>query len=61
MAEVKLVIDGEEVFLEPQGASRKGTYEKYRQPDEFTGEWIGDSPLIATVYIKPGWLPSQGK
>jgi len=61
MAEVKLVIDGEEVFLDEAGKSRKGTYEKYKEPDEFKGEGIGDSPLIVTVYLKPGWLPSKGK
>lgn len=61
MADVRLVIDGEEIILEPEGKSRKGTYEKYRTPDEFKGEGIGDSPVIVTVYLKPGWLPSQGK
>ena len=61
MAEVKLVIDGEEVILEPAGKSRKGTYEKYKEPDEYKGEGIGEAPLIVTVYRKPGWKPSQGK
>ena len=62
MAEVKLVIDGEEVILEPAGKSRKGTYEKYKEPDEYKGQ--GDrrgTSHIVTVYRKPGWMPSQGK
>ena len=61
MAEIKLVIDGEEVILEPAGKSRKGTYEKYKEPDECKGQGIGEAPLIVMVYRKPGWKPSQGK
>jgi len=61
MTDIKLVIDGEEVILEQSGNSRKGTYEKWREPEEYKGEGIGDAPLIVTVYRKPGWLPSQGK
>ena len=61
MAEVKLVIDGEEVVLEKNGNSRRGTYEKWREPAEFRGQGIGEAPLIVTVYRKPGWTPSKEK
>lgn len=61
MAEVKLVIDGEEVILAQNGNSRRGTYEKYREPEEYRAQGIGEAPLIATIYLKPGWKPSQGK
>ena len=60
MAEVKLVIDGEEVVLSPSGPSAAGTYERYKEPEEYS-QGIGVSPLIVTVYLKPGWKPSQGK
>ena len=60
MAEVKLVIDGEEVMLEQNGNSRRGTYEKYKEPEEYSSQGTGEAPLIATVYVKPGWKPSQG-
>jgi len=61
MSDIKLVIDGEEVILEQNGKSRKGTYEKWREPEEYKAKDIGEAPLIVTVYRKPGWLPSQGK
>jgi len=61
MSDIKLVIDGEEVILEQNGKSRRGTYEKWREPEEYQGKGVGESPLIVTVYRKPGWLPSQGK
>ena len=60
MAEVKLVIDGEEVILEQNGTSRRGTYEKYKEPEEYARQATGAAPLIVTVYLKPGWKPSQG-
>ena len=60
MAEVKLVIDGEEVILTQNGNSRRGTYEKYREPEEYRVAGTGETPLIVTVYLKPGWKPSQG-
>ncbi len=60
MAEVKLVIDGEEVILEQNGGSRRGTYEKYKEPAAYS-QGTGKTPLIATVYVKPGWKPSQGE
>jgi len=60
MAEVKLVIDGEEVILTQNGTSRRGTYEKYKEPEEYNSEGTGETPLIVTVYVKPGWKPSQG-
>jgi len=59
MAELKLLIDGEEVELEPNGRSK--SYEKWRGPQEYEGLGPGDAPLIVTVYMKPGWKPSQGK
>jgi len=61
MAEVKLVIDREEVVLEKNGSSRRGTYEKWREPEEYRGQGIGEAPLIVTVYLKPGWTPSKEK
>ena len=60
MTEVKLVIDGEEVILRLSGNSRRGTYEKYKEPEEYSSQGTGETPLIATVYLKPGWKPSQG-
>lgn len=54
--EIKLVIDGEEVVLRPIGKSQKGTYEKYAAPPPYDGP-VG-SPLIVSVYVKPGWKPS---
>ena len=60
MSEVKLVIDGEEVKLVHAGKSQKGTYEKFKEPEGYAnGE--GSSPIIVTVYLKPGWKPSKGK
>jgi len=35
MSEVKVVINGEEVTLEPNGKSRNGTYEKYKEPEPY--------------------------
>ena len=61
MAEVKVVIDGEEIVLEQNGKSRNGTYEKYKEPKEYQNRGPGDTPFIATIYRKPGWKPSQGK
>lgn len=61
MAELKLVIDGEEVTLQRNGKSKRGTYEKWKAPEEYEGQGIGDSPLIVTVYRKPGWTPSKSK
>lgn len=61
MAEVKVVIDGEEVILEPNGKSRNGTYEKYKEPELYASMGTGETPLIVTVYRKPGWKPSRSK
>ena len=61
MTEVKVLIDGEEVTLEQNGKSRRGTYEKFKEPEPFASAGPGESPLIVTVYVKPGWKPSQGK
>ncbi len=52
--EIKLVIDGVEVNLEPNGKSK--TYEKFKEPDGL-GE---EKPLIASVYVKTGWKPKKG-
>ncbi len=60
MTDMRLSIDGEEVTLVPDGKSRKGTYEKWREPDEYHGKGTGESPLIVTIYRRPGWTPSQG-
>ena len=61
MPDVRVVIDGEAVTLVPSGKSKRGTYEKYREPDEYHKRGLGESPLIVTVYVKPGWAPSQGE
>ena len=61
MAEVKIVIDGEEVILEKNGKSRNGTYEKYKEPEPYASAGPGNTPLIVTVYRKPGWTPSKEK
>ncbi len=61
MAEVKVVIDGEEVVLEQNGKSRNGTYEKYKEPEPFASMGPKQSPLIVTVYRKPGWKPSYSQ
>ena len=60
MSEVKLVIDGEEIMLELNGKSRKGTYQKFKEPEPFASMGPGKSPVIVTVYHRPGWKPSQG-
>ena len=57
--EVKIVIDGEEVVLEKNGTSRKGTYDKFKEPENYATMGLGESPLIVTAYVKPGWKPSQ--
>ena len=59
MSEVKVVINGEEVTLEPNGKSRNGTYEKYKEPEPYASAGPGQTPLIVTVYRKPGWKPSN--
>jgi len=59
MAVVKVVIDGEEVTLDKNGKSRNGTYVKYKEPEPYASAGPGETPLIVTVYLKPGWKPSQ--
>jgi len=61
MSEVKVGIDGEEVILEKNGKSRNGTYEKYKEPKPYASAGPGETPLIVTVYRKPGWTPSKEK
>lgn len=61
MSEVKIVIDGEEVILDYNGMSRKGTYEKYKEPEPYASMGPGKSPLIVTIYRQPKWAPSQDK
>ncbi len=61
MSEIKVVIDGEEVTLVQNGKSRNGTYEKYKEPEPYASAGPGESPLIVTVYRKPGWMPSQSQ
>lgn len=57
--EVKIVIDGEEVVLEKNGTSRNRTYDKFKEPENYATMGLGESPLIVTAYVKPGWKPSQ--
>ena len=59
MTIVKVTIDGEEVTLEKNGKSRNGTYQKYKEPEPYASAGPGESPLIVTAYLKPGWKPSQ--
>ena len=59
MEEVKVVIEGEEVTLEKNGKSRNGTYIKFKEPEPYASMGPGESPLIVTVYRKPGWKPSD--
>ena len=59
MSVVKVLIDGEEVTLEQNGKSRNGTYEKYKEPEPYASAGPGQTPLIVTVYRKPGWKPSN--
>jgi len=61
MPEVKVIIDGEEVVLEQNGRSRNGTYEKFKEPEPYASMGPKESPLIVTVYLKPGWVPSKEK
>jgi len=46
--EVKLVIDGVEVKLEPNGKT-KGGFHKFKEPADQE-----ERSLIASVYVKPG-------
>lgn len=55
--EIKLVIDGEEVILQRNGKLWTGTYEKWKEPEPYAGLGPGETPLIVTVYRKPGWKP----
>jgi hypothetical protein len=58
--EVKIVIDGEEVVLQDNGKSDSGTYEKFGEPEPYVSIGLGESPLIVSAFIKPGWKPSKG-
>lgn len=57
MPDIYLMIEGRRVDLRPNGES--GSYEKYKEPDEYTELGIGRNPLIVSVYKKPGWLPEE--
>jgi len=59
MPEIKVVIDGEEVVLEQNGKSRNGTYDKFKEPAPYSTMGPKESPLIVTVYRRPGWKPSD--
>ena len=59
MAELRLMIDGEEIILEANGKSKRGTYEKYMEPSDIARGTDEVAPLIVTVYLRPGWTPSQ--
>lgn len=65
--EVKLVIDGEEIQLEykrtvkvSDGTSNKPGYEIWGEPQPFQDLMLGATPLLVTVYKRPGWKPSEG-
>ena len=55
------MIDGERVDLEQNGKSRNGTYQKYKEPEPYASMGTGNTPIIITVYRKPGWNPSKEK
>lgn len=59
MSEVKIVIDGEEVVLQAKGKAQKGTYLLFGEPEPYASMGLGESPLIASVYVKPNWKPSK--
>ena len=46
---IKLVIDGKEIELVPNGNSKN--YLKFKEPEAGNG----DKPLIVSVYVRPGW------
>ena len=65
--EVKLVIEGEEIQLEykrtvkvSDGTSNKPGYEIWGEPKPFQDLMLGATPLLVTVYKRPGWRPSGG-
>ena len=65
--QIKLVIDGEEIQLEYQrtikvsdGTSNKPGYEIWGEPQPFQDLMLGATPLLVTVYKRPGWKPSEG-
>ncbi len=51
---VKLIIDGKEVALAPDGDTKQ--FSRFKEPKLPAGE-DGKSPLLAKVYIKKGWEP----
>jgi len=59
MRGLRLLIDGEEVKLAPNGKS--GGYAKFQAPEPYASMPLGEAPLIVSVYIKPGWKPSKDK
>jgi len=59
MPEIKIVVDGEEIVLEQNGKSRNGTYLKFKEPEPYVSMGPGETPLIVTVYLRPGWKPSD--
>lgn len=58
--EVKIVIDGEEIVLQDNGKSDNGTYGKFGEPEPYASMGLGESPLIVSAFIRPGWKPSKG-
>ncbi len=65
--EIKLVIDGEEIKLEyrrtvgvSNGTPNKSGYENWSEPKPYQDLMLGATPLIVSVYKKPGWKPSAG-
>lgn len=56
MPEVKVMVDGKEVALVPDGDTKQ--FDKFKEPGGLTGGGgDGKSPLMAKVYVKKGWQP----
>jgi hypothetical protein len=58
---VKLVIDGEGIELVPAKGEASHGYQQYGEPEPYASQGLGESPLIATVFVRPGWKPPKGK
>ncbi len=62
--QVKVVIDGREVECVTNGVSSGKTYHKFKEPEPFASMATGESPLIVSIYVKPGFFkvePEEAK
>ncbi len=53
--DVKVVIDGAEVALVPDGETKQ--FERFKEPGGFPAGEDGKSPLLVKVYVRKGWKP----